>query len=383
MTATSHGDPLVHLDPAGQGPMPAAARAALTEWTRHDDRHGPHELAEHLDDVVREELGIRLGALLHAPAGDTALFTGAADAFARHLEQLRLGPGDRVWTTPYEGHAQLTALYALRDRTRCALDVVPLREDGDLDLQWMAEHIDDSVALVSVTHVPAGCGIVNPVEDIGRLLAPHRCLYAVDASYSVGQLPVDVSRIGCDLLTADGWRFLRGPLSTGFACATPKLRQALAPRGARPEGSPRGAAVVALDAALAEHRPGAPDPELTEALRAAVEAAPGTELIAPGRIQSAVLTFRHDRLPAARIRRELAARGVVVWKTVGQETPLYLPGRDVTTAVRVSLHHDTSAQDIARFGETLRDVLTAERPRARLSAHTPEPVGGVLLRFPA
>ncbi|MFE0514113.1 aminotransferase class V-fold PLP-dependent enzyme [Streptomyces sp. NPDC058964] len=348
--------------------MPAAVRAVLTEWTRHDDRYGSYELEEHLDDVVHDEIDERLAALLGTPAGETTLFTGAADAYATLLARLPLGPGDRIWTTPYEGAANLTALYALRDRTRCTLEVVPLRPDGDLDLEWMATHIDDDVALVSVTYVPAGCGIVNPVEDVGRILAPHRCVYAVDASYAVGQFPVDAARIGSDLLTGDGWRFLRGPQSVGFAHTSPRLRALLGPAGAEPVVPPHGAAVAALNTALAEHTTALPDEDLVAELRAVVEKAPGTELIAPGRIQSGILTFRHDELSAAVVRRELAARGVVVWKTVAQETPLYLPALGVTTAVRASVHHDNSPQDIARFGETLREVLEHGRPR------TPAPV---------
>ncbi|MEU6556633.1 aminotransferase class V-fold PLP-dependent enzyme [Streptomyces sp. NPDC046915] len=366
---------MIHLNPAGLGRMPAAVRAVLTEWTRHEDRYGPHELEEHLDDVVHREIHERLAALLGAPAGATALFTGAADAFATLVPRLPLGPRDRIWTTPYESAANLTTLFALRDRTRCGLDVVPLRPDGDLDLEWMARHIDDDVALVSVAYVPAGCGIVNPVEDIGRVLAPYRCLYAVDASYAVGQLPVDVARIGCHLLTGDGWRFLRGPQSVGFAYAAPKLRQSLAPYGVEPRVPPHGAAVAALNAALGEHAATAGYEDLFPGLRAAVEDAPGTELITPGRIQSGILTFRHEELTAALVRRQLAARGVVVWKTVAQETPLYLPGRGVTTAVRASVHHDNSPQDIARFGEALREVLDLRR-------HRPVPVGARVLPAP-
>ncbi|MEU5090889.1 aminotransferase class V-fold PLP-dependent enzyme [Streptomyces sp. NPDC021356] len=357
MNAISHGDRWVHLNTAGLGRMPAPARAVLLEWTRHEDRHGPHELEEHLHDEVRHELDDRLAALLGTPPGDTVLFTSAADAFATVLSRLPLGPRDRIWTTPYEGAANLTTLFALRDRARCGLDVVPLRPDGDLDLEWMAAHIDDDVALVSVAYVPAGCGIVNPVEEVGRILAPYRSLYAVDASYAVGQLPVDAARIGCDLLTGDGWRFLRGPESVGFAYAAPKLRQALAPHRVAPLVAPHGAAVAALNTALAHPAPAAAHRDLAPGLRAAVEEVPGTELIAPGRTQSGMLTFRHAGLPAALIRRRLAERGVVVWKTVGQETPLFLPGRGVTTAVRACVHGDNAAQDVDRFAEALREVV--------------------------
>ncbi|KOV97496.1 hypothetical protein ADK65_25445 [Streptomyces sp. NRRL B-1140] len=355
-----HGDRgrRVHLDSAGLGRMTVAAHAELTEWTRHEDRHGPHEVDEHVHHVVRRELDARLAALLGTPAGDTVLSTGAADAFATLVQRLPLGPGDRIWTTPYEGVANLTVLSALRDRARCRLEVVPLRPDGDLDLEWMAAHIDDDVALVSVAHVPAGCGIVAPVEDIGRILAPYRCLYAVDASYAVGQLPVDAGRIGCQLLTGDGWRFLRGPESVGFAYAAPELRRVLAPYGMAPLVPPEGARVVALNAALAEQEKAVPTAgDLAAVLRAAVEETPGAELIAPGRVQCGIVTFRHAEVPAGPLRRELAARGVTAGKTVAQETPLYLPGHGVTAAVRVSVHHDNSAQDIARFAEALRDVL--------------------------
>ncbi|WP_199550975.1 aminotransferase class V-fold PLP-dependent enzyme [Streptomyces sp. N35] len=383
MKATSHGGTRVHLDPAGQGRMPDAARAAFVHWTRHDDRYGPYELEEYLEDVVRDELATRLATALHIPTGDTALFTGAADAFAALTEQLPLGPGDRVWTTPYEGHEQLTALYALRDRTRCDLTVVPLRENGDLDLEWMQAHLDDSVALVSVTHVPAGCGIVNPVEDIGRMLRAHRCLYAVDASYSVGQLPLDVSRIGCDLLTADGWRFLCGPQDLGFACFAPELKDYYGPPdGIRPRPAPHGAAVVALNAALAGRPQLFPDAELADEARDVVLRAPGVDVIAPGGIQSAMLAFRHERLPAGLMRKELAARDVVVRKMVGQENPLYLPGRGITTALRVSLHHDTTAQDIARFGEALNDVLAATYRSPAADTPRRQHEGATILRFP-
>ncbi|MFF0968807.1 aminotransferase class V-fold PLP-dependent enzyme [Streptomyces sp. NPDC003703] len=383
MNAISHGERWVHLDTADLGRMPAAARAVLRERTRHEDRHGPYELDEHVHDEVRPELDARLAHLLGAPSGDTVLFKGAADAFDTVVSRLPLGPRDRVWTTPYEGVAHLTTLFALRDRTRCALDVVPLRPDGDLDLEWMAAHIDDDVALVSLTHVPAGCGIVNPVEEAGRVLAPHRALYAVDVSYSVGQLPVDAARIGCDLLTGDGWRFLRGPESIGFAYAAPRLRQALAPYGVAPAAAPHGAAVAALNTALALPAPADAYRELAPALRAAVEEIPGAELIAPGRTHSGVLAFRHAELPAALIRRRLAERGVVVRKTVAQETPLFLPGRGVTTAVRASVHGDNSVQDVDRFAEALREAVREGvregvrhgRGAAAVPAPVPAPAG--------
>jgi selenocysteine lyase/cysteine desulfurase len=368
----SHGDRRIHLNAAGAGRMPAAVREVLTEWTRFEDRYGPYELDERLEDVLHRQIHEHLAALLGAPPGDTFLCTGAADAFAAVLSRLPLGPRDRVWATPYESAANLSAVFALRARTGCRLEVVPLGPDGDLDLEWMARHIGDDVALVCVPYVPSGCGIVHPVEDIGRILAPHRCLYAVDASYAAGQLPVDVARIGCHLLTGDGWRFLRGPYAAGFAGVAPRLREALAPHGGLPLLPPHGAAAAALNQALVLNAAVSARTDLAPGLRAAVEDTAGTELIAPGRLQSGIVTFRHEDVPAALVRRRLADRGVVVWKTVAEEVPLYLPKRGVVTAVRASVHHDNSAKDIEVFADALKDAVTGARPLPAPARH-PQP----------
>ncbi|MFE1288232.1 aminotransferase class V-fold PLP-dependent enzyme [Streptomyces sp. NPDC058751] len=370
MNEKAHGDRRIHLNSAGAGRMPAAVREVLTQWTRFEDRHGPWELDERLEDVLHREIHQRLAALLGTPPGDTFLCTGAAEAFAAVLSRLPLGPRARVWTTPYESAANLSAVLALRTRTGCRTEVVPLRPDGDLDLEWMARHIGDDVALVCVPHVPSGCGIVHPVEDIGRILAPYRCLYAVDASYAVGQLPVDAARIGCHLLTGDGWRFLRGPYAAGFAGVAPRLREVLAPHGGLFLAPPHGAAAAALNQALALHAAAPSAEDLAPRLRAAVQDTAGTELIAPGRLQSGIVTFRHQDVSAALVRRRLADRGVVVWKTVADEVPLYLPERGVVTAVRASVHHDNSAGDIEVFADALKDAVTRPAP---LPARGPAP----------
>ncbi|PKW00388.1 Selenocysteine lyase/Cysteine desulfurase [Streptomyces sp. 1222.5] len=374
---------LIHLNTAGAGLMPETVRAAMTACIEREAATGCYETEEFLDDVLQGEIYQRLARVVGAPVEDVALFDSATRAWCAVVPRLRLGPSDTVWVTPYEYAGNLISLFSLRDRTGCRIEVIPTLPGGDLDLDWMARSISDRVALVSVTHIPSGCGIVNPVEEIGRILAPHRCFYAVDACQSIGQVPVDVARIGCQLLTGAGRKFLRGPRGTGFAYVAPELRQALATdfhdlhvahvdsaTGYRVTGTGArtlelaertSAAVAGLNAALALHESGTPfeHKEQFQALRSTVARTPGIELIAPGEVQSGIVSFRHPGLPADRIRRGLAERGINAWKIVGNHTPLYMAQRGVDTAVRASVHYYNTLEEIDAFGRALHEVVAS------------------------
>jgi selenocysteine lyase/cysteine desulfurase len=377
---------LIHLNTAGSGLMPEPVVEAMTECVRREAAAGCYETEGHYDDILQRGVYQRLGRLLGAPGSgeDVAVFDSATRAWWSVVSRLDLGPTDRVWVTPYEYAGNLISLFTVRDRTGCTIETIPLRAGGDLDLDWIAANISDQVALVSVTHIPSGCGIVNPVAEIGRILRPYRCWFAVDACQSVGQVPLDVAGIGCDLLTGAGRKFLCGPRGTGFAYASPELRAALRPdfadlhvarvssptavtvedRSARVlELAERTtAAVLGLHAAvghhldLAEENAAFPGKDVVESLYATLAELPGIELLAPGEARSGLLSFRHDTLAAERIRDELAARRINAWMISGDHTPLYLSARGVHTAVRVSVHHYNTCDEVAALGRALHGI---------------------------
>ncbi|MET9232366.1 aminotransferase class V-fold PLP-dependent enzyme [Lentzea sp. NPDC003310] len=364
----------IHLNTAGAGLPAPAVPGTVARFAALEAELGPYEAeAVHADDLDRRVYDL-LALLVGARPDEIALFGSATDAWCRIVCGLTPPRGSRIWVTPYEYAGNLIALQRLAARHECVVEVVPASPSGDLDLDWMRRNLDDRVAVVSLVHMPSSAGVVQPVEEVGALLAGSSAVYVVDACQTVGQLPVDVRAIGCHVLTGAGRKFLRGPRGTGFAFVARELWDRVAPpfhdvhvaevrslhhyevtadRAARFETAERSsAAVLGLVAAL-EHNavtPAGAAPEVFAALADAVATTPGTRVLAPGARRAGIVSFVHERCSPERVRDVLAGEGVTGWVGFGAHTPLYLASSGIDRFVRLSVHHynDLAQVDVLR-----------------------------------
>ncbi len=138
-------------------------------------------------------------------------------------------PGDRVLTARAEYASNVIALLQLRDRFGIEIVLVDDDEHGQISPRSPRGGARPGAAMVALTHVPTNGGLVNPAEAVGALCAAHDVFYVLDACQSVGQVPVDVSAIGCDVLSATGRKYLRAPRGTGFLYVSDRALDRLVP----------------------------------------------------------------------------------------------------------------------------------------------------------
>ncbi len=206
---------VVHLNNAGASLMPQPVVDVIHRYLDHEIQYGGYEAHRAFTNEIDSIYGT-LAELINAESSEIAISDSATRAWDMAFYSLPLGEGDRILTTTTEYASNWAAYLQLRDRKGITVDVVPNTATGEIDVAALGSMIDGSVKLITLNHVPTNSGVVNPAAEVGKVAREHGIPYLLDACQSVGQLPIDVNEIGCDMLTATSRKFLRGPRGEGF-----------------------------------------------------------------------------------------------------------------------------------------------------------------------
>ncbi|HEY6001677.1 MAG TPA: aminotransferase class V-fold PLP-dependent enzyme [Anaeromyxobacter sp.] len=219
----------IYLDNAATSfPKPPAVGEAMSEFLAHgagNPGRSGHALAVAAQRVVSDARRM-LASLLGAPDPARIAFAqNATDALNLALWGL-LRPGDRVVSTALEHNAVARPLAALADRG-VAVARVRCGPDGALDLRDLERALKDApTRLVAMIHASNVAGTILPAAEAAKLAHEHGALFLLDAAQTAGALPIDVVRMGVDLLAFPGHKALLGPTGTGGLYVAPGVKLA-------------------------------------------------------------------------------------------------------------------------------------------------------------
>jgi selenocysteine lyase/cysteine desulfurase len=361
-----------HLNNAGAALLSTPTITTMTDYLHREAQIGGYEAADEAADQIGAVYE-SLAELLGASSSQIALFDNSTHAWNAAFYSVPLRAGDRILTGRDEYGSNVLAYLQIAQRTGAEVVVVPNDDTGQIDVDALANLIDERTKLIGLTWVPTAGGLVNPAAEVGRLARAADVLFLLDATQAVGQFPIDVSAIGCDLLTGTGRKFLRGPRGTGFLYAAERTIDRLEPfvaeirsatwDGGRSfvwaDGARRfetwensytnvlglGAAVrQALDIGL--DRIGRRSAALGSRLRAGLAHSEGVTVHDLGRERCAIVTARVAGVPTGEVADELSRRGINVSTTVAEHNQFDTEVRDVHPLLRLSPHYYNTVAEI-------------------------------------
>lgn len=229
-----HGRPLVYLDNAATTQKPRAVLEAmdgLYTTCNANVHRGIHTLSQEataLHEAARERVRAFLNARSTAEIIFTRGTTESLNLVASSFAEAFLHEGDEVILTVMEHHSDIVPWQLARDRRGFTLRVVPMDDEGRLDLEAYAALLNERTRLVCCCHVSNVLGTVNPVREMARMAHDAGAYFLVDGAQSVPHFPVDVQELDCDFLAFSAHK-LYGPTGVGVLYGKEELLERMPP----------------------------------------------------------------------------------------------------------------------------------------------------------
>jgi len=219
---------LTHFNNAGASLMPTPVYAAMTAHQALEQAIGGYEAQDAAAPAMADFYNA-FADMLNCESVEIAFMESATRAWDAVFYALPLEAGDRVLVHRSTYSSNYLALLQLAKRKGLEIDLVPSDVYGQIDVAALPGLVQDKTRLILLAHCPSQSGLIQPAEAVGRFAKAHGLLYLLDACQSAGQMPLDVTAIGCDALTGTGRKFLRGPRGTGFLYMRRDLAERLEP----------------------------------------------------------------------------------------------------------------------------------------------------------
>lgn len=220
LSRTVYGKPLVYLDNGATTQKPICVLDAMQEEylnvnaNVHRGVHWMSQQATDLHEAARETVRKFINARSTTEIVFTRGTTESLNLVASSFVEGCMKEGDEVIVSTMEHHSNIVPWQLQEQRKGIVLKVIPMTDEGELQLEEYEKLFTDRTKLVSVTQVSNVLGTINPVKEMTRIAHEHGVPVVVDGAQSVPHFAVDVQDLDCDFLAFSGHK-VYGPTGVG------------------------------------------------------------------------------------------------------------------------------------------------------------------------
>ena len=217
---TVYGKPLVYFDNAATTQKPLCVVEKITEGylnTNANIHRGVHFLSQQATEAHEAARGTAQH-FINAAKPEEIIFTrGTTESInliASSFVYEMMSPGDEVIISGMEHHSNIVPWQIQAARNDISIQVIPVNEAGEFDMEAFEKLFSDKTKLVSVTHISNVLGTVNPIEEIIRIAHTRDVPVMIDGAQAVAHRQVDVQALDADFYTFSGHK-VYGPTGIG------------------------------------------------------------------------------------------------------------------------------------------------------------------------
>jgi cysteine desulfurase/selenocysteine lyase len=229
-----NGKPLVYLDNAATSQKP---NSVLQAWNQYytEINANVHRGIHTLSQLATEEMELsrrKVQKFINAKHDFEVIFTkGTTEGLnlIAYILTQKLKKDDEIIISYLEHHSNIVPWQMLCDRTGAKLRVIPIDENGILQLDFLDQFLSEKTKVVSVNQVSNALGIVNPIEEIIAKTRKNSDAYIViDGAQSAPHFTIDVQKLDCDFFVFSGHK-MYAPMGTGILYGKQDILEALPP----------------------------------------------------------------------------------------------------------------------------------------------------------
>jgi cysteine desulfurase / selenocysteine lyase len=383
-----NGKPLVYLDNAATNQKPKRVIDALTSYYEKDNANihrGIHTLAERATKAY-EQTRHAMQEFIHARHVEEIIFTrGVTESInlvASSYGRAFLKEGDEVIVSGMEHHSNIVPWQLICGEKKATLNVIPVTEIGELDLDAYRKLISNKTKIVAVNHASNSLGTINPIKEIIDIAHSYNTVVLIDGAQASAHISINVQELDCDFYCISSHK-MYGPTGTGILYGKKELLEKMPPYMGGGEmikevtfakttynelpykfeaGTPNIADVIALNEAisfineLGKENIAAHEAELLDYTVKKLTAIPHVKLIGTAKNKVGVQSFILEGVHHFDIGQMLDARGIAV-RTGHHCTQPLMDQYGIEGTVRASFSVYNTKDEVDQLAEGIERIV--------------------------